>query len=202
MASLIFARTIASPRNLPEPLSAGDTALALPDADLDYAPGDLLFVGESDGEAAEFLGAVASADAEGLTFTLAALAPRPAGATLWTPALELRSPGRLDLPLRRFYEPGARTRRTLGGRVVAVRTARPGARIELAVEGLTPDEEQRLVDWFAVAADGALRPLTLVASTRRLIAMRVDGVLTRLADAGGRRSVAFAAFELGEGRYV
>lgn len=209
MTSLILARGILAPHALPGPVVPGAASLALPGADLLFTPGDLLFIGEPDpapetgAASAEFLGAVSAVDASSIAFTLPALAARPAGALLWSPLAEYRSAGRLDAPPRRVFETGAHVQRTLGGRVVAVRTAEPAARLDLVIAGLTPREEQSLLDWIRDDTDAGLHPFTLVTPARELFAIHLDaGRIERRAAEGGRRSLAFAAFDLGEGRYA
>lgn len=203
MSSLLFTRGLNAPQTLPGPVTSGDTTLALPNADAFFSPGELLFIGEADGSQAEFLGSVSAVDAASITFTLPVITARPAGASLFTPAESLRSTARLDPPLRRMIHTGVHAQRTLGGQVVSIRAGEPNSELELSLTGLTPDEEERLLDWIDSATDQARLPFTIVSASRRILALQVsNGAITRTATAGGRRAVAFSAFDLGENLVV
>lgn len=198
--SLLFIQALNPPQTLPGPVAPGDTTLALPSASSFFAPGDLLFVADADATNAEFLGAVSAVDSSSLTFTLPAQTARPAGASLFAPVNVIRTAGRLDPPLQRTLQSGVHAQRTLGGAVVAVRTAQPAARIELTLAGLTPDEEAQLVNDLGAATDHLRLPFTMISSSRRILALQLASPeLRRTATAGGRRSLAFTAFDLGEG---
>lgn len=201
--TLLFTHALNPPQTLPGPVATGDTTLALPSASSFFAPGDILFVADADATNAEYLGAVSAADTSSLTFTLPAQTARPAGASLFSPINVIRTTGRLNPPLQRTFQSGVHTQRTLGGQVVAIRTAQPAAQIELTIAGLTPHEEEQLVNDLNAATDNLRLPFTMISSSRRILALQLAAPqLNRNAAPGGRRSVAFTAFGLGEDRLV
>lgn len=196
--SLLFSRGLASPQSLPGPVAPGATTFPLPDAATHFSPADPLFIAEADFSSPEYLGAVVTADATTLTSSLPALAARPAGAVLVKPLSSLRLPARIELPLRRAIDTGLHTQRTLGGQVVAIRTAATATRLTLNLTALTPIEEQRLLDWLAAETDHGRLPFNLIADARRLLALHLDASpFDRAESAGARRAITLRAFDLG-----
>ncbi len=199
MSSLLFTRGLNPPQTLSDPVTSGETTFALTNADLFFSPGELLFIGDADGTYAEFLGSVSSVDSGSIASTLPALTARAAGASLFSPIDSVRTTGRLDPPLQRHLDTGIRSLRTLGGQVVAIRTAQPAGRIELRITGLTPDEDERLINELNAATDHGRLPFTLVSSSRRILALQIqDPGIQRTSTAGGHRTLRFNAFDLGE----
>lgn len=202
MSSLLFTSDLNAPQVLPNPVAPGDTTFALPSASSFFSPGDLLFVADADATHAEYLGSVSAADSSSLTTTLPAQTARPASASLFSPLSVVRANARLDPPLKRTLQTGVHTRRTLGGAAVAIRTAQPATTIELNLAGLTPAEEEQLLSNLNAATDHLRLPFTLVTAARLVLALQAASELRRNAEPGGRRSLRFTAFDLGENKLV
>jgi hypothetical protein len=201
--TLLFTRGLNPPQTLPDPVTPGETTFALPNADLFFSLGELLFIAEADATNAEYLGSVSGIDSASITFTLPAQTARPAGASLFSPIDTIRTPGRLDPPIQQRLITGIHSQRTLGGQVVSIRTAEPASELELTITGLTPTEEQHLIDELNAATDHLRLPFTLITGNRLIVAIQLrDPRLHRTASTGGRRSVTLHAFELGENRLV
>lgn len=202
MSGWMMARGRTNETSLEEVTAAGVRNISLTGADALFAVGDFLLISEADGSETQWLGRVTATSASGVSFTVALARSKNTGARLWRAASVLELTGLDALRERRTLATGVVVERSLGGDFLAVKVSEPRDSASLAVSGLTPQNEQALLDWLREETGWGLEAFALIGPAGEMTAVRLSGeAITRETGKGTRVSMTMPIMTVGKGIY-
>lgn len=166
MLKPLFAKGKSLEVTLAAALSAGANTISLASAE-GYAPGDAIFVAESDGSGLEFCGLVTSLTETTLDLSLPLTEAKSASATAWAADSCFQWPLMPEAPAEENWRQGILWQRDMAGRVHSVRFADPEREERLRFDGMARSHCTALQNWLQQEARGGLDPFTRVDRFRR-----------------------------------